>query len=63
MLVSVYVGGLIDRENNVPLMEVFEFSIHREFDITDLGKMNFFLGVEVLQTSHGIHMSQPKFTL
>jgi hypothetical protein len=32
-----------------------------EFDMTDLGKMKYFLGVEVLQNSDGIYISQKKY--
>ena len=32
-----------------------------EFDMSDLGCMNFFLGVEVVQSSIGIFISQKKY--
>jgi hypothetical protein len=32
-----------------------------KFEMTDLGKMRYFLGVEVLQSSKGIHLCQKKY--
>nr|GFC33100.1 putative RNA-directed DNA polymerase [Tanacetum cinerariifolium] len=34
-----------------------------EFEMTDLGMMRFFLGIEVLQTNEGIHISQRRYAL
>nr|GFC87480.1 retrovirus-related Pol polyprotein from transposon TNT 1-94 [Tanacetum cinerariifolium] len=34
-----------------------------EFEMTDLGKMRYFLGVEVFQTSAGIHVSQQRYAI
>ena len=31
-----------------------------EFDMTDLGRMRYFLGIEVLQSSNGIFIGQNK---
>jgi hypothetical protein len=33
----------------------------KEFEMTDLGKMKFFLGVEVSQNAYGIHLCQKKY--
>ncbi|KAL3609017.1 hypothetical protein D5086_000037 [Populus alba] len=41
------------------------YKLHKalEFDMTDLGKMRFFLGIEVLQKSDGIYICQRKYAL
>ncbi|XP_034710518.1 uncharacterized protein LOC117933243 [Vitis riparia] len=41
----------------------FKSSMMREFDMTDLGKMRYFLGVEVLQKTDGIYISKKKYAL
>lgn len=41
----------------------FKNSMVREFDMTDLGKMRYFLGVDVQQGSNGIHISQREYAL
>lgn len=63
LIVSVYVDDLIYTGNDLKMMEEFKKSMQREFDMTDLGKMRYFLGFEVLQTSHGIHICQSKYAL
>ena len=41
-------------ENNEQIFEKFKDSMKEEFDMSDLGCMNFLLGVEVVQSSIGI---------
>ena len=36
-------------------------SMKLEFDMTDLGDMKYFLGVEILQNYEGIYISQKKY--
>lgn len=63
LIVSVYVDDLIYTGSDYSMMEEFKKSMQNEFDMTDLGKMRFFLGIEVMQLSDGIHVSQSKYAL
>ncbi|WZY76517.1 hypothetical protein YC2023_022901 [Brassica napus] len=63
LIVSVYVDDLIYIGDDISMMKEFKESMQREFDMTDLGKMRYFLGLEVLQTPHGIHVSQEKYAM
>ncbi|KAL0405993.1 UNVERIFIED_CONTAM: Retrovirus-related Pol polyprotein from transposon TNT 1-94 [Sesamum latifolium] len=48
-------------ENDELMFAEFKTSMKHEFDMTDLGKMKYFLGLEVLQKSGGIFISQRKY--
>ena len=61
LVVSVYVDDLILTGNDEDMCTKFKSSMKEEFEMTDMGKMKFFLGVEVLQSSEGIHISQKKY--
>ena len=63
IIVSVYVDDLIFTGNDEVMMFEFKSSMLREFDMSDLGKMRFFLGIEVLQKSDGIYICQKKYAL
>ncbi|TXG57833.1 hypothetical protein EZV62_015662 [Acer yangbiense] len=61
LIVSLYVDDLIFTSNDESMLVKFKNSIKLEFDMTDSGKMKYFLGVEVLQNSEGIYISQRKY--
>ncbi|KAL0844254.1 hypothetical protein Bca101_017500 [Brassica carinata] len=63
LYVSVYVDDLIYTGNDTSMMDEFKKSMEEEFAMTDLGRMRYFLGIEVLQTPQGIHISQGKYAL
>jgi len=57
LIVSLYVDDLIFTGNDELMFTEFKNSMKHEFDMTDLGKMRYFLGLEVLQRSDGIFIS------
>lgn len=59
---SLYVYDLIFTGNNADLFSEFKKSMKKEFDISNLGKMTYFLGVEVMQNKAGIFIGQSKYT-
>ncbi|WJZ87437.1 hypothetical protein VitviT2T_006816 [Vitis vinifera] len=61
LIVSLYVDDLIFIGNDESMFVKFKNSMKLEFDMTDLGKMKYFLGMEVLQNSEGIYISQRKY--
>ncbi|WVZ14421.1 hypothetical protein V8G54_011987 [Vigna mungo] len=61
LIVSLYVDDLVFTGNCGKMMVHFKESMKNEFDMSDLGKLRYFLGVEVLQCSEGIYISQRKF--
>lgn len=63
LIVSIYVDDLIYTGNNVDMLKEFRRSMKKEFDMTDLGKMRYFLGIEVIQEDHGIYISQRKYAM
>lgn len=62
-MVSIYVDDLIFSGNDESLLDEFKLSMKREFEMTDLGLMRFFLRVEVRQSQEGIHLCQKKYAL
>ena len=61
LFVSVYVDDLIFTGNNGAMLEKFKSSMKQKFDMSDLGRMKYFLGVEVMQLSEGIFINQRKY--
>ena len=63
MVVSLYVDDLVFTGSDEQMFADFKASMKQEFAMTDLGKMKFFLGVEVVQNDKGIFLSQKKYVL
>jgi len=51
LLVCLYVDDLIYTENDRSMFDKFKESMMREFDMTDLGMMYYFLDIEVVQST------------
>ena len=63
MIVSIYVDDLIFTGDDEPMFEDFKNSMMNEFDMSDLGRMKYILGIEVLQRDDGIFICQKKYTM
>nr|GEZ09403.1 putative RNA-directed DNA polymerase [Tanacetum cinerariifolium] len=63
LLVNIYVDDLFYTGNNEQMLKEFKSSMKGEFEMTDLGKMRYFLGIEVMQTATGIHVSQQRYAV
>jgi len=61
LLVCLYVDDLIFTGNDETLFSSFKYFMMKEFDMTDLGRMRYFLGLEVLQRADGIFICQRKY--
>ena len=61
LLVCLYVDDLIFTGNDEILFSSFKHSMMKEFDMTDLGRMRYFLGLEMLQRADGIFICQRKY--
>ncbi|KAG7598707.1 Zinc finger CCHC-type superfamily [Arabidopsis suecica] len=61
LIVSLYVDDLIFTGNNIAMCDEFKKSMMLEFEMSDLGKMKHFLGVEVKQSSAGFFICQKRY--
>ncbi|CAJ2655214.1 unnamed protein product [Trifolium pratense] len=63
LIVSLYVDDLICTGNDLHMIQAFKESMKKRFAMTDLGKMKYFLGVEVIQSKEGIFINQHKYAV
>nr|GEW98629.1 uncharacterized mitochondrial protein AtMg00810-like [Tanacetum cinerariifolium] len=61
ILVQVYVDDIIFGSLNPQLCREFEAHMHEKFQMSAMGELNFFLGLQVLQKEYGIFLSQDKY--
>nr|GEW41329.1 hypothetical protein [Tanacetum cinerariifolium] len=61
ILVQIYVDDIIFGSSNPLLCREFEALMHEKFQMSAMGELNFFLGLQVLQKEDGIFLSQDKY--
>lgn len=61
LMVSLYVDDLIYAGSDEKICIEFKESMKKEFDMSDLGRMKYFLGVQVSQTKEAISLSQERY--
>ncbi|KAH9672528.1 hypothetical protein KPL70_017763 [Citrus sinensis] len=62
LIVCLYVDDLIFTGSNPSLFEEFKRVMIKEFEMTDIGLMAYYLGIEVKQNEEGIFISQESYT-
>ncbi|RVW94557.1 Retrovirus-related Pol polyprotein from transposon RE1 [Vitis vinifera] len=63
LVVLVYVDDMLVIGSNVRLLAEFKMEMQDVFEMSDLGIMNYFLGIEIYQCSSGIFISQRKYVV
>ncbi|KAK2993848.1 hypothetical protein RJ640_027325 [Escallonia rubra] len=61
LIVGLYVDDLIFTGNNVKMFDDFKKEMAKEFEMTDIGLMSYYLGIEVKQRDDGIFISQEAY--
>ncbi|GJW65418.1 putative ribonuclease H-like domain-containing protein [Tanacetum coccineum] len=61
MLVQVYVDDIIFGSTKSSMVKDFEDLMQKEFKMSSMGELTFFLGLQVKQTTAGIFLSQDKY--
>ncbi|GJT27420.1 uncharacterized mitochondrial protein-like protein [Tanacetum coccineum] len=61
MLVQVYVDDIIFGSTTQSMCTEFEDCMHKRFQMSSMGELTFFLGLQVKQQPEGIFISQDKY--
>ena len=61
IIILLYVDDLILTGNDPKLLTHVKSSLKKIFEMSDLGHLHYFLGLQVLQTKEGIFLSQSKY--
>ncbi|GJX03019.1 ribonuclease H-like domain-containing protein [Tanacetum coccineum] len=59
----LYVNDIVLTASSDRLLHQIIASLHREFSMTDLGALNYFLGISVTRDSSGMFLSQRKYAM
>ncbi|GJT70842.1 ribonuclease H-like domain-containing protein [Tanacetum coccineum] len=57
----IYVDDIILTASSPVLLQQIVDSLHKEFDMTDLGALNYFLGISAVRHPTGLFLSQKKY--
>ncbi|GKF98319.1 putative ribonuclease H-like domain-containing protein, partial [Tanacetum coccineum] len=63
LLVQAYVDDIIFGSTNKTLCLEFEQMLHKRFQMSSIGELTFFLGLQVQQKEDGIFISQDKYVV
>ncbi|GJS88552.1 retrovirus-related pol polyprotein from transposon TNT 1-94 [Tanacetum coccineum] len=63
LLVQIYIDDIIFGSTNPKFSKCFEKIMHGRFEMSLMGEMKFFLGLQIHQSPRGIFINQAKYTL
>ncbi|GJU52944.1 ribonuclease H-like domain-containing protein [Tanacetum coccineum] len=61
LLAFLYVDDIVLTASSSDLLQQIITSLHAEFSMTDLGSLNYFLGISVTRNASGMFLSQQKY--
>jgi hypothetical protein len=61
LIICLYVDDLLVTGSDSNEIEKFKLTMNKEFEMTDLGSLSYFLGMEFVKTSKGMMMHQHKY--
>ncbi|GKB61353.1 ribonuclease H-like domain-containing protein, partial [Tanacetum coccineum] len=59
----IYVNDIVLTDSSTALLQCIISSLHKEFDMTDVGALNYFLGILVTRDARGMFLSQKKYAM
>ncbi|GKA18855.1 retrovirus-related pol polyprotein from transposon TNT 1-94, partial [Tanacetum coccineum] len=62
-IVQIYVDDIIFASTNPSLCDIFADKMSSKFKMSMMGKMSFFLGLQISQSPRGIFINQTKYAL
>nr|GEY15692.1 retrotransposon protein, putative, unclassified [Tanacetum cinerariifolium] len=63
LLVQIYVDDIISESTNPKYTKGFEKLMHSRFEMSLMGEMKFFIGLQIHQSPHGIFINNAKYAL
>ena len=61
LVVLVYVDDIIFGCTNDSFVQWFANAMHSNFEMSMIGKLAYFLGLQIIQSSEGLFLSQEKY--
>ena len=62
LIVQIYVDDIVFKSTNEKLCKDFESCTKKEFEMSMIGELNYFLGLQIKQRSDRIFINQAKYT-
>ncbi|XP_021808645.1 uncharacterized protein LOC110752330 [Prunus avium] len=63
LILLLYVDDIVFTGSNPSQLSTFIHALRIEFEVKDLGRLNYFLGIEVSHIKDFVHLTQNKYTL